>query len=145
MSRETIKVQIGECEYSLTHLKAREQRIVMRRIVAAAAPFASVQDDGGMARAIAEVLKGLSDEDLDKITECFAEVTHVVTPLSGGVALPLSAMIEDHFAGKGMSAWAQWMRASIDHNFSGFFTELRSLASGLGVARPDPKSPSQST
>tara|TARA_R110000772_G_scaffold68692_1_gene152191 strand:+ start:77 stop:532 length:456 start_codon:yes stop_codon:yes gene_type:complete len=123
--RETIACTIKSQQFKIKHLKASSQRKVLRRLLAAAAPLAAMGDggDADMGKLVSEILAAMTDDDLDTITNLFAEETKQI---NAGAEIPLTPdFTDDLFAGAGMSLWLEWMRKCIDHNFAGFFVELR--------------------
>ena len=145
MARETTApFKIGDNTFKITHLAAKEQRRVLRRLMAGIAPLAEGghEDVGALVRSI---VNAVSDDDLDVITDCFAAVTEICTPESAGVFLPLTPdLVDIHFAGAGMSAWLKWMKRSVDHNYSGFFGELRALVNEAVRAGAEDQTQSES-
>ena len=125
MARETKTVKIKENTYHIKHLAASAQRKVLMRIMSAAATLVAYGEEVDIVELIREVVNTITSEDLDLITNCFAEETQLITPESGGTAVKLSDCIEEMFSGPGMADWLQWIRVCIDHNYAGFFIEMR--------------------
>ena len=143
--RETITCTIKGETFKVTHLKASSQRKVLRRLLAAAAPLASMQGDtaSDMGRLASDILAAMSDNDLDTITALFAEETK---HLNAGAEIPFTPdHVEELFAGPGMGIWLEWMRKHVDHNFAGFFVELRGLVKEAVLAVTEVESESQTT
>ncbi len=141
--RETITCTIKDQTFKIKHLKASSQRKVLRRLLAAVAPLASMDggDNTNMGKLVSEILAAMTDEDLDTITALFAEVT---TQINAGAEIPLTPdHVEELFAGAGMSLWLEWMRKHVDHNFAGFFGELRTAIKDAVRAVAGPESKSQ--
>lgn len=145
MAREVKSVTIGDCEYAIRHLDVKSARRVLRRVLAAAAPLAGMGDASDLGGVLQQVLASIGDDDLDVISAVFAAETKVKLPQSGGTALPLDKILDDHFAGAGLSRYLEWLKASLDHNFADFFVDLRAQVGDLMVGETAPKSPNTST
>ena len=146
MAREVTKVTIGGAEYQINHLDNLAARKVLRRVLSAAAPLAGMQGAADIGEVLQRALAAISDEDLDVITALFAAETKVTLPTSGGVAIPLKGAIDDLFTGRGLSDYMAWIKACMDHNFAGFFADLRAqVAEVMDSPEEAPKSPTIST
>lgn len=117
--------QIGECQYRVTPHGALQGRKVFVRIVNSIAPVIRAMRSEGdvepdIAGAIADTLKGLSDEDFAWLCDEFAARTFVVH--SDGRELMLSKIFDVHFAAN-YSNMIAWLVFALGVNFGGFFQD----------------------
>jgi len=145
MAREVMTTTIGKAEYQINHLDNSAARKVLRRVLSAAAPLAGMQEAADIGEVLQRAMAAISDEDLDVITALFAAETKIKTEQSGGVALPLRGAIDDLFTGRGLSDYMAWIKACMDHNFAGFFADLRAQVAEVMDPEKASQSPNTST
>lgn len=142
--RETRTFEIGDCKYKVTGLGAKKALKVLHILSKVSAPVvggAGVDSDIG--EALGKALDRLTEDDLDTVIETMAKETMVVDrPDSGGVALNLSDIFDDHFAGKRLGDMLKWLVECLKLNFSDFLGGLASQYQDLeNLAKAGQNSP----
>lgn len=155
MSRETKRVEIQGHRYELTQLGAKDGRRVLARLMTRLAESTGSlgddigKDEAAVGLAIAtKALKVFDEDTVDWLCEVFGPATRLHVDEKGRDGKPvhrepelIGPVFDDHFAGR-YDAMAQWIVASIQHNFASFLGGLLGgkLIGALGASAS--KSPS---
>ena len=128
MGIEKRKVTIGDHTYELTLFGAKQGQRILRilfRILGAATAEVLTKGSDGIGPAIAMASAALSDQDMDLLTESFAEKTQVIYALATQAGaqpapIPLTTNYDEHFALR-YDEWALWLGWCVRENFTSFF------------------------
>lgn len=118
--RQSFSHTIGEYNYEISQLGAKDGRLVLARIFRSVGKVvAAASGDGTPEAAIAAFAESLTDADLEFVCDKFAKCTQVG---QGDKRIPLESAFDAHFAGKYVDM-LKWLWHSLQANFGSFLDE----------------------
>jgi hypothetical protein len=128
--RESKTHTIGDFNYTITQLGAKQGRVVLARVMRAVAGAAgdaatSAGTDGAEAALVgmAKLVESLSDADVDYFCDTFSKTTLVARESTPDKQVPLADQFDDHFAGR-YGAMIKWLWAALETNYASFLGDL---------------------
>lgn len=132
---ESQKRVIGDYEYEVSPLGAREASRVLTRVLSklgASVQNISSKDATAMLGAIAQ---HVSEDDVDYIIGKFIPCTRVNLHANQPASLLTPSLFDTHFSQRSLEMF-QWIAFCFEVNFSGFFEGLRSKLGAVAAPTP---------